>query len=108
MREATYTLAVIAIVGLFATVAVGIAIAFPEPSETLKVVDQAVSLTFAISAFASWILAVWVWSRVPRSGVLHSLSLPLLVVFGLFWAPWYSLFALRHVPSTTHRSRLVA
>jgi hypothetical protein len=49
--------------------------------------------------FTSWVLAVYVWAKIPRSGPLHILPLVFLIPFGLFWSHFYILASARLLPT---------
>jgi hypothetical protein len=60
---------------------------------------------FGMAAFlTSWILAVYVWSRVPRSGAIHVCALVFLILLGFFWSAFYILASARLLPSGPKQS----
>lgn len=59
-----------------------------------------VSYFMLFGALASWVLAVIVWSRVPRQGIGHTLVAVPLVLLGFFWSHFYLIARAGELPKS--------
>ena len=95
MRDLAYFFAILVIIGWIAVLAT-------MPADNGEPTTQyiAASATLMVGALASWVTAIYVWSKVSREGVLHVVALVMLVLFGFFWGHFYIFASARHLPQT--------
>jgi hypothetical protein len=98
MKTACYSAALIAILSLVNQIVAGAVlesrvVQHLDPGWTAhdSVYNLVVGAIGGMALLTCWVLAVYVWSSMPRTGVSHLIALPFLVVLGFLWSPFYLL-----------------
>jgi ABC-type transport system involved in multi-copper enzyme maturation permease subunit len=98
MKDLAYffaTLVILGWVGVLFTMS-------PEGAEN-SVLYVAASATLFVGSLGSWVTAIYLWSKVPREGWVHTFALVMLVLFGFLWAHFYVFATGRLVPNAATR-----